>query len=57
MRIVKLELSNKLSMKDLGPIESILGIRVTRDRKKRTLSMTQERYNDVSAYEVQVWKC
>ena len=47
MRMVKLELSNKWSMKDLGPIESILGIRVIRDREKRTLSMSQERYIDV----------
>jgi hypothetical protein len=47
MRIVKRELSGKWSMKDLGPIESILGIRVIRDREKRTLTIGQERYIDV----------
>jgi hypothetical protein len=45
--MVKRELSDKWSMKDLGPIESILGIRVIRDREKRTLTIGQERYIDV----------
>ena len=47
MRVVKRELSDKWSMKDLGPLESILGIRVIRDRQKRTLTLSQERYIDV----------
>ena len=47
MKDVKLELSNKWSMKDLGPLESILGIRIIRDREKRTLTISQERYIDV----------
>ena len=46
MRVVKDELRDKWSMKDLGPIESILGIRVIRNRTERTLSMTQEKYID-----------
>jgi hypothetical protein len=46
MKCVKFELSNKWSMKDLGPLESILGIRITRDRKNRTLTISQEKYID-----------
>ena len=46
MGIVKAELESKWSMKDLGELESILGIRVIRDRSKRTLCLSQERYVD-----------
>jgi len=46
MGIVKGELRDKWSMKDLGPIESILGIRVIRDRANRTLFLSQEKYVD-----------
>ena len=46
MSRVKLELSNKWSMKDLGPLESILGIRIIRDRQVRTLTLSQERFID-----------
>jgi hypothetical protein len=46
MNVVKSELRDKWSMKDLGPIESILGMRVTRDRSNRTLTLSQEKYVD-----------
>jgi hypothetical protein len=46
MSVVKAELTSKWSMKDLGPLESILGIRVTRDRSARTLCLSQEKYVD-----------
>ena len=46
MTVVKAELKSKWSMKDLGPLESILGIRVTRDRSARTLCLSQEKYVD-----------
>jgi hypothetical protein len=46
MSVVKAELRDKWSMKDLGPIESILGIRVIRNRAERTLTMSQEKYID-----------
>ena len=34
-------------MYELGPFETILGIRIIRDRKNRTLTLSQERYIDV----------
>jgi hypothetical protein len=46
MNVIKAELRNKWSMKDLGPLESILGIRVIRNRQNRTLTMSQEKYVD-----------
>ncbi len=35
---------NKFSMKDLGPISFLLGYKITRDREKRTLKMSQSQY-------------
>jgi hypothetical protein len=46
MSVVKAELTSKWSMKDLGPLESILGIRVIRNRSERTLFLSQEKYVD-----------
>ena len=43
---MKVELSNKGSMYELGLC--ILGIRIIRDRKNRTLTLSQERYIDVA---------
>ncbi|MCO5577029.1 hypothetical protein L7F22_030851 [Adiantum nelumboides] len=37
-------LNSALSMKDLGPIEHILGMRITRNRKKRLLFLSQGKY-------------
>ena len=44
---MKVELCNKGSMYELGPLKTILGIRIIRDRKNRTLTLSQERYVDV----------
>ena len=46
MSVVKAELTSKWSMKDLGSLESILGIRVIRNRSERTLCLSQEKYVD-----------
>jgi hypothetical protein len=46
MQCVKSELSNKWSMKDLGALESILGIRVLRNRQDKTITLSQEKYID-----------
>ena len=40
----KRELSNRFKMKDLGESRIILGMDITRDRIKRTLSLNQSRY-------------
>jgi hypothetical protein len=39
-------LSSRFNTKNLGEISKILGIRVTRDRKRRTLFLDQEQYLD-----------
>ena len=38
------KLSNRFKAKDLGNIHKILGVRVTRDRKHRTITLDQEQY-------------
>ena len=40
----KREFNNAVSIKDLGEASKILGIRVTRDRKNRTLRLNQTHY-------------
>ena len=41
---IKLVLSNRFEMTDLGEIESYLGVRITRDRSRKTLEIDQSRY-------------
>ena len=41
---LKKDLSKSFAMKDLGPAKQILGMRITRDRTKRLLWLSQERY-------------
>jgi ATP-binding cassette subfamily B (MDR/TAP) protein 1 len=44
IQILKEELSKSLAMKDLGLTKQILGMKITRDRKKEKLWLSQERY-------------
>ena len=44
MKAVKQKLSTLYKMKDLGEAQYILGIQITRDRAKRTLSLSQTGY-------------
>ena len=46
MQRVKSELTSKWSMKDMGALESILGIRVLRNRQDKTITLNQEKYID-----------
>ena len=41
---LKRELSKSFAMKDLGPAKKILGMKIIRDRKKKELWLSQERY-------------
>ena len=41
---LKKYLGSKLSMKDLGPAQQILGIQIMRDRKNKRLWLSQEKY-------------
>lgn len=41
---LKKQLSKSFAMKDLGPAKQILGVRISRDRKKKKLHMSQEQY-------------
>jgi ATP-binding cassette subfamily B (MDR/TAP) protein 1 len=42
--MLKEELSKSFAMKDLGPAKQILGMKITRDRKKEKLCLSQEIY-------------
>jgi len=44
IQMLKEELSKSFAMKDLGPAKQILGMKITRDRKKEKLWLSQERY-------------
>ncbi|KAF7372227.1 Copia protein [Mycena venus] len=44
MRRFKDELKGEFEITDLGPVKWILGIRVTRDRAKKTISLDQQTY-------------
>ena len=44
IRELKGELSKSFSMKDLGPARRILGMKISRDRLKKTLTLSQEDY-------------
>lgn len=41
---LKKDLGRKFAMKDLGPAQKILGIRIMRDRKNKRLWLSQEKY-------------
>ena len=45
---VKKALGKQYKMKDLGPVQRFLGLRVTRDRVSRTLDLDQEEYIEAS---------
>ena len=42
--MLKKKLSNSFAMKDLGAAKKILGMRITRDRKNRKLTLSQGEY-------------
>ncbi|KAI3635902.1 hypothetical protein MIR68_006540 [Amoeboaphelidium protococcarum] len=44
MDVIKVELSSKFDMKDLGKLEHIVGIRIRRDRIKKLISLDQSAY-------------
>jgi len=41
---LKKQLGMSFTMKDLGPAKQILGIRIVRDRNKKKLWLSQEKY-------------
>jgi hypothetical protein len=44
MATIKSDLASRFKMHDLGELTFILGIRITRDRSRRTLTMSQSQY-------------
>ena len=42
--LLKKALSKSFAMKDLGPAKQILGMKISRDRSKKLLWLSQERY-------------
>ncbi|KAH9324677.1 hypothetical protein KI387_004855, partial [Taxus chinensis] len=44
IKVLKKQLSESFDMKDLGAARQILGMRITRDRKERKLTLSQEEY-------------
>ena len=44
INMLKKDMGNKFVMKDLGSTEQILGMRITGDRKKKKLWLSQEKY-------------
>ena len=46
VQLLKSQIRKHVSIKDLGEIQSILGIEVIRDRKARTISLSHRRYID-----------
>jgi Reverse transcriptase (RNA-dependent DNA polymerase)/Pol polyprotein, beta-barrel domain/gag-polypeptide of LTR copia-type/Integrase core domain/GAG-pre-integrase domain len=46
MEEIKTKLSASFKMRDLGPASYVLGIEIRRDRKLRTISLTQRQYVD-----------
>ena len=53
---IKQWLGKCFSMKDLGEAETILGIRIYRDRSRRLLGLSQEKYFNKSTEKVQYGK-
>ncbi|KAK3030742.1 hypothetical protein RJ639_036546 [Escallonia herrerae] len=46
---LKKKLANTFSMKDLGEVKQLLGMRITRDRKQKKLWLSHEEYIEKSA--------
>jgi hypothetical protein len=44
INVLEKKLSNSFTMKDLGAANKILGMRITRDRKNRKLTLSQGEY-------------
>ena len=44
INVLKGKLENSFAMKDLGAAKQILGMRITRDRKNRKLTLSQNEY-------------
>ncbi|KAH9313066.1 hypothetical protein KI387_028101, partial [Taxus chinensis] len=44
IKVLKKQLSESFAMKDLGAAKQILGMRISRDRKERKLTLSQEEY-------------
>ena len=44
INVLKRKLANSFAMKDLGTAKQILGMRITRDRKNRKLTLSQSEY-------------
>ena len=44
INVLKKKLSNSFAMKDLGVAKKILGMKITRDRKNRKLTLSQGEY-------------
>ena len=47
INVLKRKLDNSFAMKDLGAANQILGMRITRDRKNRKLTLSQSEYIEV----------
>ena len=52
---IKLELANRFSMTDLGPVAFYLGMSITRDRQNRTLRIGQQAYLSEAIRNAGVW--
>jgi hypothetical protein len=46
INVLKKKLANSFAMKDLGAAKKILGMRITRDRKNRKLTLSQGKYTE-----------
>ena len=46
INVLKRKLARSFAMKDLGAAKQILGMRITRDRKNRKLTLSQGEYID-----------
>ena len=44
INVLKIKLAKSFAMKDLGAAKQILGMRITRDRKNRKLTLSQGEY-------------
>jgi hypothetical protein len=46
INVLKKKLANSFAMKDLGAAKNILGMRITRDKKNRKLTLFQGEYTE-----------
>ena len=44
INVLKRKLANSFPMKDLGAAKQIIGMRITRDKKNRKLTLSQSEY-------------